>query len=164
LYYTDRGDDELDELVEKAMKDFRDNFNPALHVISERPVYEYSKSIDLNVISNEYCKIAYEIAILEFGLEFAQNTTMSALRDIALGKVKQFKMGKTPHEMECWTLDKYSHYVILAYNKCIISVFGFRGMITIADVAPDVMRGKMIYYYFDPNRKKYQRDEMENPF
>lgn len=163
-YYTNKADEEVWQIVNDAIADFKEKFDPEADVIKERPTYKYSKSIDFGLISNEYCKITYEIVFTELGYEIIDDPRMKLLKDIALGNVDRYILEKPPLEIDLWALDKNRHYIILANNRCIISVFGFKGMITFSDDSVNSFKDNIIYYEIDPITQKHARSEIQNPF
>jgi len=163
-YYTDKTDEEVKQIVNDAVADFKANHDPEKDVIKERPIYKYSKSIDLELFNDEYCKIAYEIVFAELGYDLLNAPRMGLLKDIALGNVESYILERSPLEIELWALDKNKHYIILTNNKCIISIFSLKGMITFSDDCVDSFKDKIIYYEIDPITKKHARTELPNPF
>ena len=163
-YYTDKTDEEIRQIVDDAVAEFKAKHDTEKDVIKERPTYKYPKSIDLDLINDEFCKIAYEIVFAELGYDFLNDPQMVMLKHIALGNVDDYILERPPLEIELWALDKDKHHIILANNRCIISVFSVRGMITFSDNSVDGLEDKIIYYGIDPIAKKHNRAELPNTF
>ena len=128
-------DDELECKINEAMQTVEESHYSSTDIVIKR-----SLSVDLKPISQLAMKIAYEMAYLKYGREYAEKSSVGQeLRKKTINGNITGMVGKLnePNIMEIMSNPK-QHNIVIVEDKCIVSLFGFIFVVKVS--SPDEHR------------------------
>lgn len=160
-YYREQGmaEDEIAKIVEKAKLDAKEYAQATSH----QPTINFRRAIDMRVHILEAIKIAYEIAVLEFGENYYLNSPVAAQLRTALFCANPCEtkggLGVPLDAIGGLLPDAKSHYVLLLDNSCIVSIFGFKAVVEYCWSRETFCRSPedAVLYLFDPVGRTHER-------
>jgi hypothetical protein len=116
--------------------------------------YKFEKTIDFKDYFLEYMKIAYEIASIEFGMDYVERSTVASELRSALLDLNKFPnialevpFEKLPINLFFDSQEK--HYILLLENFCYIQIFGIPGIVQISGENEEFSLDSEFWKYYE---------------
>lgn len=160
-YYRSLGMLEQD-IQNKVEQDIEIAKNSAV-AISNQPTIKYSFLVDMDSITFECIKIAYEIAALEFGEKYVTKSPIAEVLRCTIRNNKKNRIagtiGVNLGPIQAYLPGQDGHYILLLHNSCVVSLFGLVSTVEFCGEHESFARSQKeaILYVFDPINQSHKR-------